>query len=597
MKPKGKCILKHNRMAAAVSPVAIIVPEDELKCPICQDLINNPVTIPCGHNFCMKCINRYLRSTLSSSYSCPHCRKSFSKLPSLHPNTMLRSMIEHTVKSKGLKPDSAVARDRDVPCDVCTGMKLRAVKTCVNCLASFCDVHLRPHLESGVLRLHRLRDPISDMQEILCKHHKRLLEYFCKKHWECLCSLCLVKHRKCSTQTVEERREVKEVDYNRKLKAIQNWKDNIQEAINTLKDIEVEISVTASQFKADVTTHFVDLREIIAGTQKKAIALIEAEELEALGQTESILELLNSKTQKAEEYEEEIIKQINDADLFEFLKHKLVLPPLYETKQLPPPEIKLNGWMVEKITRALIALKSTLNAQLESVLNLQETDPGTGDFDLVSGRRKPRSKLIQYASGLTFDSSTSSASVLLSEDSCAVSVEEADLQAWKDYAVNVDMGFRILCTQSFQNRQHYWEVHPPVDRNSNWAIGVCYRSASDGYRTLGKDKTSWCIKSRCVYGKEAAGSELPSQGIFAYHDGVVHKIPQQYPRNVGVYLDCDRGSVSFFSVSDAKATFLYKYQVQFTEPVHPAVWLRETKSKMKIVEQSSSKSHVSEVMD
>ncbi|XP_033894653.1 E3 ubiquitin/ISG15 ligase TRIM25-like isoform X1 [Acipenser ruthenus] len=583
-------------MAAAVSPIAMIVPEDELKCPICLDLIDNPVTIPCGHNFCMKCIVKYWPRTLSSSYSCPHCRKSFSRLPSLHPNTMLRSMIKHAVKSKGLKPNSAVARDGDVHCDVCTGTKLRAVKTCVNCLASFCDVHLRPHLESSVLRLHGLRDPVSDMQEILCKHHKRLLEYFCKKHWECLCSLCLVKHRKCPTQTVEERRGVKEADYKRKLIAIKTQKDNIQEAINIVEDTEVEISVTASQFKADVTKHFVDLGEIIAGTQKKAIALIEAEELEALGQTESVLELLNLKTQKLEECEDEINEQINETDLFDFLKHKLVLPPLYETEQLPSPEIKLNGWVVEKITSALIALKSILNTQLESVLDLQETDPDSGDFDLVSGRRKPRSKLMQYACGLSFDSSTSSASVLLSEDSCAVSVEEADLQAWKDYVVNVDMGFRILCTQGFQSRQHYWEVHPPVDRNSNWAIGVSYRTASDRYRTLGEDKTSWCIKSR-VHMKEAAGSELPSQGLFAYHDGVAHEVPQQYPRNVGVYLDCDRGFVSFFSVSDTKATFWYKYKVLFTDPVHPAVWLREPKSKMKISEQSSSKSQVSEVMD
>ncbi|KAK6478260.1 E3 ubiquitin/ISG15 ligase TRIM25-like isoform X1 [Huso huso] len=500
-----------SRMAAAVSPIAMIVPEDELKCPICLDLIDNPVTIPCGHNFCMKCIVKYWPRTLSSSYSCPHCRKSFSRLPSLHPNTMLRSMIKHAVKSKGLKPNSAVARDGDVHCDVCTGTKLRAMKTCVNCLASFCDVHLRPHLESSVLRLHGLRDPVSDMQEILCKHHKRLLEYFCKKHWECLCSLCLVKHRKCPTQTVEERRGVKEVSG---------------------LSIKSKLAHSAS-------------KHIMHGANLTGFCHC------------SIFYETNP-----------LIHKYRKSD---------------ETEQLPSPEIQLNGWVVEKITSALIALKSILNTQLESVLDLQETG---------------RLCLVMYdACGLSFDSSTSSASVLLSEDSCAVSVEEADLQAWKDYAVNVDMGFRILCTQGFQSRQHYWEVHPPVDRNSNWAIGVSYGTASDRYRTLGEDKTSWCIKSRCVYMKEAAGSELPSQGLFAYHDGVAHEVPQQYPRNVGVYLDCDRGFVSFFSVSDTKATFWYKYKVLFTDPVHPAVWLREPKSKMKISEQSSSKSQVSEVMD
>ncbi|XP_062372893.1 E3 ubiquitin-protein ligase TRIM47 [Sardina pilchardus] len=66
--------------------------EDELTCPVCLDLFRDPHQLPCGHNFCLPCLQRLgggsgrssLRGSLSSSSSssvlpgrirCPECRK------------------------------------------------------------------------------------------------------------------------------------------------------------------------------------------------------------------------------------------------------------------------------------------------------------------------------------------------------------------------------------------------------------------------------------------------------------------------------------------------------------------------------------------
>ncbi|XP_048092461.1 E3 ubiquitin-protein ligase TRIM8 isoform X3 [Alosa alosa] len=65
--------------------------EDELTCPVCLDLFRDPHQLPCGHNFCLPCLQRLrgggggssLRGSLSSSSTsflrarirCPECRQ------------------------------------------------------------------------------------------------------------------------------------------------------------------------------------------------------------------------------------------------------------------------------------------------------------------------------------------------------------------------------------------------------------------------------------------------------------------------------------------------------------------------------------------
>uniref|UniRef100_A0A3P9BSX7 RING-type domain-containing protein n=1 Tax=Maylandia zebra TaxID=106582 RepID=A0A3P9BSX7_9CICH len=51
-----------------------------LLCPVCLSVFTKPVSIPCGHNFCMNCITDYW-STLSV-LQCPLCKETFYTRPS-----------------------------------------------------------------------------------------------------------------------------------------------------------------------------------------------------------------------------------------------------------------------------------------------------------------------------------------------------------------------------------------------------------------------------------------------------------------------------------------------------------------------------------
>lgn len=126
-------------MATKPPLIPLLLPEDELLCSICQALLNDPVTIPCGHNFCMTCISNHWKLAFSSVY-CPHCRRKFPSKPDLKTNTVLFAIMEHIEK---VWPESEVVSipdEKSISCDICEkGRELSAVSTCVTCLATSCE--------------------------------------------------------------------------------------------------------------------------------------------------------------------------------------------------------------------------------------------------------------------------------------------------------------------------------------------------------------------------------------------------------------------------------------------------------------------------
>uniref|UniRef100_A0A8C4T3Z1 RING-type domain-containing protein n=1 Tax=Erpetoichthys calabaricus TaxID=27687 RepID=A0A8C4T3Z1_ERPCA len=96
----------------------LFVSQDEFTCSVCLDTLTDrltdPVTIPCGHSFCLKCLTDCWDQSQESS--CPQCRENFTTRP----------------------------------CDFCTGKKFRAVKSCLTCMASYCQTHLQPHYEGDI---------------------------------------------------------------------------------------------------------------------------------------------------------------------------------------------------------------------------------------------------------------------------------------------------------------------------------------------------------------------------------------------------------------------------------------------------------------
>ena len=142
------------------------------------------MSIPCGHTYCMRCINKYWDQVdATSQFSCPQCRDAFSPRPVLRRNTVLAELVDKLKLSSEASflstasPDHYMGGVGDVACDFCPiDSKLKAVKSCLVCLASFCEMHVLPHREVGTLRRHKLVAAVECLADRLCAQHRLGLE-------------------------------------------------------------------------------------------------------------------------------------------------------------------------------------------------------------------------------------------------------------------------------------------------------------------------------------------------------------------------------------------------------------------------------------
>uniref|UniRef100_A0A8C4SZS5 B30.2/SPRY domain-containing protein n=1 Tax=Erpetoichthys calabaricus TaxID=27687 RepID=A0A8C4SZS5_ERPCA len=147
----------------AMAEAQLFTYHDENSCSVCLDSLTDPVSLHCGHSFCLKCFTNLWDQ--SQECSCPECGESFTMRPELHINTVLNEDIKK-LKMVRLNPHPSqnYAGPGNVECDVCTRKKSRAVMSCLTCAVSYCLTHLQPHFEVAAWKDHKLTDPLTPLQ-------------------------------------------------------------------------------------------------------------------------------------------------------------------------------------------------------------------------------------------------------------------------------------------------------------------------------------------------------------------------------------------------------------------------------------------------
>ncbi|MBN3315829.1 TRI25 ligase, partial [Atractosteus spatula] len=340
----------------------ISVSQDQFICPVCLDLLKDPVTLPCGHSYCMGCIrNCWDQDDQTGIYSCPQCRQTFTPRPVLGRNIMLAEVVEK-LKETGLSgppPAPSPAGPGDVLCDVCTGRQVRAVKSCLVCLASYCQTHLQPHYNITPLKRHRLVNATGQLEEKICPDHQKLREVFCRTDQTCICLLCSdYQHRDHDTVSAESAwREKTRQLKDRKTESQWNLASREKE-LQELRQAVDSLRSSAHTAVQDTDRIFTELIRSIERTRSELTQLIRAQERAAVSQAEGLLERLEQEIAELRRRDAELSQLSHTEDHIHFLQN-------FQSVCVPPgagdsPRVSFKKLSFEVTVKAVSGLKTQL---------------------------------------------------------------------------------------------------------------------------------------------------------------------------------------------------------------------------------------------
>ncbi|XP_033063856.1 E3 ubiquitin-protein ligase TRIM22 [Trachypithecus francoisi] len=204
--------------------------EKEVTCPICLELLTEPLSLDCGHSFCQTCITAKIKESVTISRgesSCPVCQSRFQP-GKLRPNRHLANIVER-VKEVKMSPQEGQQRD-------------------------------------------------------ICEHHGKKLQIFCKEDGKVICWVCELSQEHQGHQTFRINEVVKECQ--EKLQAaLKKLTKEDQEAEKLEDDIRQERTIWKNYIQIErqkILKGFNEMRVILDSEEQKELQKLEEGEVNVL---------------------------------------------------------------------------------------------------------------------------------------------------------------------------------------------------------------------------------------------------------------------------------------------------------------------------
>lgn len=518
----------------------ISMTEDYFSCSICLEIFNEPVSTPCGHNYCKGCITGYWATRVPSQ--CPLCKEEFQETPDLQVNTEFRDMLE-LFKKKAL---TAPARAEEVLCDLCHGMKRKALKSCLVCLASYCSGHLKPHHSVQALKWHKLVDPVKTLEDRMCKKHNKVLDFFCRDDQSCVCALCLKDHHEMHhvVPLEEELKETKTKLKNSKRElrhTLAEKKSTIQQVQSSKEQGRAEVERT----KVETEKAFDALVALILSKKTKLVEQLEVKQRAAEQRAETLVQQLQLEIVEDNLKYAELEEISKTEDSFKLLKN---LPSLSSTPSTKHPFTVRPLLRVETVQSAVARMVEVLKEQMECVtreISLEEQRQIENLFDDELGNIQK-----QHAVNLTLDPDTAYPSLILSEDGKQVR-DRGTRRSIPDTPTRFDPLHFVLGAEGFSTGKFYFQVQ--LKGQTTWEIGVARESINRKSVELSLSPENGCWTLGSYWGRCQANTNPPE----------ILPLSKE-PEQVGVFVDYEGGLVSFYDV-DARVLIYSFSGCAFTE--------------------------------
>uniref|UniRef100_A0A671NL89 Uncharacterized protein n=1 Tax=Sinocyclocheilus anshuiensis TaxID=1608454 RepID=A0A671NL89_9TELE len=465
--------------------------QDEFMCTVCLDLLKDPVTIQFGHSYCKSCITGFWdKEDQMRVYSCPQCKQTFSPRPALARNTMLAELVEKLKKTK--LPTDCYAGAGDVQCDVCTGRKYKAVKSCLMCQKSYCQTHF---------------DLISStFTGFICSHDDLVTVVLCNIYcYPFVLQKQLKEMQKMFLQRIQQR----EKDLQQLREAVESHKRSAQTAVEDSERI------------------FTELIRSIERRFSELIRLIRDQEKAAVSRAEEQLERLEQEINDLRRRDAELEQLSHTQDHIQFLQS-------FQTLSAPPESTDIN----EVPFISLISF----DGLKESAHQLRDKVEDFCKEQFTNIVLWTRNNFLQYSHQLTLDLNTVNKRLHLSESNRVITDTATD-QPYPDHPDRFDSYSQVLWRESVCGR-----CYSELEWSGRVFISVSYKSISRkgrGYECLfGYNDQSWsldCSSSNYSFGHNNIWTRLRVKPISS---------------RIGVFVDHSSGTLSFYSVSDTMSLIL-----------------------------------------
>ncbi|XP_053297939.1 uncharacterized protein LOC128457314 [Pleuronectes platessa] len=555
---RGSEPVLQSLAAAEMAQQEIQVDRERFCCSICLDLLKDPVTTGCGHSYCKSCINTHWdKGEERGSYSCPQCRQTFTPRPVLEKNTMLADLVED-LKKTGLQAspaDHCYTGPEDVACDFCTGRKLKALKSCLNCLASYCEKHLQPHLQAAPLKKHKLVDPSEKLQENICSRHDEVMKMFCRTDQQCICYLCSVEeHKDHDTVSAAAERTERQRELGLRRQTIQQRVQDTEKDLKLLQQEEEALNGSADKAVEDSEEIFTEMIRLLEKRSSDVKQQIRSQQETEVSRVRELQERLEQEITELKRKDQEL-KQLSDTeDHNQFLHNYPSLSPLSGSTHSSSFRIRpLRDF--EDVTAAV----SQVRGRLQDILSETETEilQIVSQVDVLLPQPEPetRADFLRYSQEITLDPNTAHKRLLLSEGNRKVTCMSKD-QSYSDHPDRFTVWPQVLSRESLTGR-----CYLEVKVRGEVGVAVTYKNISRAGHSLeclfGYNDKSWMI----YYGGNSYNF---------YYNSIQTPVSGPVSSRVGVYLDNSAGVLSFYRVSDTM-TLLHRVQTTFTQPLYAGI--------------------------
>ncbi|XP_033827567.1 tripartite motif-containing protein 16-like [Periophthalmus magnuspinnatus] len=471
----------------------------------------------------------------------------------------------------------------DIMCDSCMDIPSVAFKSCLTCLVSYCESHLRPHLENVKFQNHRLVEPLHDIDCPICEVHCLPLDRVCLDHGFCICSSCETEvHKGHMTASLVEARAKIEIELQEKQVEITQSVSEAERALGKLQGNNDTVKTLVQNVSAAFEQQFSRLHNTVEEAKRTAIEVLDREQRQALRQSDSIQAHVEQRREELTKLQAQTNKLLRAKSNMEFLQKYSEWKKMSPDVSLPAVHIKnmehLSSYVqtVTHTTKQLCELllssyKESMDKVFKSGYKAKPKDAEPSPLPLPVTRED----FLRYQKSLTFDPDTIHNFLRVTEDHRKLTNTSPWQHSYVDNVSRFDYWRQALTSDSLYLGRHYIEA----DLSGEGAhIGVTYKSlgrkGEQVTSCICQSEYSWCIGRN-------------SKGFSVWHAGVETPLHVTDITTVGLYIDFQKGQVSFYKVND-HFELLQSFEADILEPLYVVVWLSKKDNKVRLYDSNKT---------